>query len=162
MQWPTGGLSCSRPEGASDDPRDCINGSHAVPSGRFVLSARPAAAVDSGTGLDAIKRQVHRRFLMANPVALPAVHRELFADARGRGLRASWHPEVGVVVLSIWEREVCIGTFHLAITDAGRLSAMLTTHLGEYVEECAAWADAARFGDATGSQRRAAGTGKGA
>ncbi len=113
-------------------------------------------------GLDAINRQVHRRSLMADPIALPAAHRELFADARGRGLRASWHPEVGVVVLSIWEREVCIGTFHLAITDAGRLSAMLAGHLGEFAEECAAWADAARFGDITAAELRAGRTGKGA
>ena len=87
---------------------------------------------------------------MEDPITLPAVHRELFADARGRGLRASWHPEVGVVVLSIWQREVCIGTFHLPITDAGRLSAMLTTHLADFAEERAAWAEAA-LGDAAGS-----------
>ena len=99
---------------------------------------------------------------MADPVALPAVHRELFADVRGRSLRASWHPEVGVVVLSIWEREVCIGTFHLAITDAGRLSAMLSGHLAEFAEECAAWAEAARLGETTAAEMRARGSGKSA
>lgn len=35
-------------------------------------------------------------------------------DERGRSLRATWHPEAGRVVLSLWSGTVCIGTVRLA------------------------------------------------
>jgi len=40
---------------------------------------------------------------------------EVFFDARGddRVLRLSWHPDAGVVVLSVWNRETCAATFRL-------------------------------------------------
>ena len=68
-----------------------------------------------------------------------AVHRELFADDRGAGLRASWHPEREIVVFSIWKGETCVGTFHLPIADAGRLSATLATYLGEFARDEITW-----------------------
>jgi len=36
----------------------------------------------------------------------------VFPDARGgaRALRLSWHPEHGVVVLSLWRGALCVGT----------------------------------------------------
>ena len=41
----------------------------------------------------------------------------IYLDARGdeRALRVSWHPESqgGVVVLSLWQGNVCTGTFRL-------------------------------------------------
>ena len=43
----------------------------------------------------------------------------IFLDARGddRALRVSWHPEAGdgVVVLSLWRDNVCVGTFRLMV-----------------------------------------------
>jgi hypothetical protein len=40
-----------------------------------------------------------------------------FGDPRSpaRRLRASWHPENGLVVLSIWDHERCAATFRLPI-----------------------------------------------
>jgi hypothetical protein len=48
---------------------------------------------------------------MTDPTVLP-VRGEVVVDARGgaRALRVSWHPEHGVVVLSIWRGAVCVGT----------------------------------------------------
>ena len=36
-------------------------------------------------------------------------------DARGsdRAMRVTWHHDVGVVVLSLWRAETCVGTFRL-------------------------------------------------
>ena len=68
-----------------------------------------------------------------------AAHRELFADERGAGLRASWHPERELVVLSIWKGDVCVGTFHLPIADAGRLSATLSSYLAEFARDGITW-----------------------
>lgn len=43
----------------------------------------------------------------------------IYLDARGdeRALRVSWHPEAadGVVVLSLWQANVCTGTFRLPV-----------------------------------------------
>lgn len=43
----------------------------------------------------------------------------IYLDARGdeRALRVSWHPEAadGVVVLSLWQGNVCTGTFRLPV-----------------------------------------------
>jgi hypothetical protein len=51
---------------------------------------------------------------MSSPSPLPA-YGEVFLDERGgtRTLRVSWHDEVGVVVLSLWRRGVCVGSFRL-------------------------------------------------
>lgn len=37
---------------------------------------------------------------------------EVVVDARGgaRAMRVSWHPEQGVVVMSIWRGNTCVGT----------------------------------------------------
>ena len=57
-------------------------------------------------------------------IALPAPRREWFADARGRSLRMTWHEDAQVLVVSIWQRDRCIGTFHLNPQDAARLTAL--------------------------------------
>ncbi len=46
-----------------------------------------------------------------------------FFDARGtdRALRVSRHSEAGVVVLSLWRGEVCVGTCRLAEDEVGAL-----------------------------------------
>jgi hypothetical protein len=62
--------------------------------------------------------------------SLPA-GRELFADDRGRGLRATWHPEDQVVVLSFWREARCEATFTLAPADAARLAGLLVAALGD-------------------------------
>ena len=55
----------------------------------------------------------------------------IFLDARGgdRALRASWHQDAGVVVLSLWRDNVCAGSFRLAIDEVPELIALLRTGL---------------------------------
>jgi hypothetical protein len=44
---------------------------------------------------------------------------EVFFDARGeeRALRLSWHPDSGVMVISLWNRGTCTATFRLPTED---------------------------------------------
>jgi hypothetical protein len=81
---------------------------------------------------------------MADVVRLAQPRREWFADARGRSLRATWHEDAGTLVLSIWEGERCMATFHFDPADAARLTALTA-------EVVRAWADglAADTGAAT-------------
>lgn len=69
---------------------------------------------------------------MAEVLALPARGDVLF-DARGdgRALRVSWHHENEVVVLSLWRRGTCAGTFRLATDDVPALVNALMIGLAE-------------------------------
>jgi hypothetical protein len=51
--------------------------------------------------------------------------RALFIDDRGGALRVTWHAAKGIVVLSFWRSDVCIGTCRLNFQDAVRLSGFL-------------------------------------
>ena len=55
----------------------------------------------------------------------------IFLDARGgdRALRATWHQEAGVVVLSLWRDNVCAGSFRLRIDEVPELIDMLRAGL---------------------------------
>ena len=59
------------------------------------------------------------------------VGRALFVDERGMGLRATWHPERGIVNLSVWREDRCVETFWLSIADAGRLATFLVAGLAD-------------------------------
>ena len=59
-------------------------------------------------------------------------NREHFVDDRGTGLRATWHPEGRVVVVSLWDGDRCRGTFRLPIADAARLANLLLTGVTEW------------------------------
>jgi hypothetical protein len=50
-------------------------------------------------------------------------------------LRATWHGEDGVVVLSIWRENRCVATTRLRPADAARLVALLTEGLACAAEE---------------------------
>jgi hypothetical protein len=69
--------------------------------------------------------------------ALPT-RREVFVDQRDAGLRATWHPEQGLVVLSVWHEDRCVGTFRMPVQDVPRLSALLTAVLGDWVSQARA------------------------
>jgi hypothetical protein len=64
---------------------------------------------------------------MGELVDLPDARSRWFADERGRSLRATWHPEAGVVVLSLWQGDRCIGTFRVSGADAAELGALLAS-----------------------------------
>jgi len=59
------------------------------------------------------------------------VGRALFVDERGLGLRATWHPERGIVNLSVWREDRCVETFWLSMADAGRLATFLVEGLAD-------------------------------
>ena len=65
----------------------------------------------------------------AAPVGLTVAPRpgrsEWVLDERGRSLRATWHPEAGRVVLSLWTGHECVGTVRLTGPDAARIAALL-------------------------------------
>jgi hypothetical protein len=65
-------------------------------------------------------------------VPLP-VSGDVFPDARGteRGLRVSWHTELGLVVVSLWRENTCVGTLQLPRDEVPRLITALANGLVE-------------------------------
>ena len=49
----------------------------------------------------------------------------LFLDDRGQALRVTWHAESGVVVLSVWRADECVGTVRLGAAEAHQLARFL-------------------------------------
>jgi hypothetical protein len=60
---------------------------------------------------------------------LPARRRHPAVDERGRGLRATWHPERGLVNVSLWRGDACVETFRLTPAEASRLIGFLADTL---------------------------------
>lgn len=56
---------------------------------------------------------------------MPVPCRALFIDNRGGALRVTWHEARGLVVLSLWRQDACVGTCQLSVEDATRLSRFL-------------------------------------
>jgi hypothetical protein len=71
---------------------------------------------------------------VGNLQGLPT-RRDVFLDERGAGLRATWHPEQDVVVLSVWHEDRCAGTFRMPVQDIPRLSGLLAAALGDWVAQ---------------------------
>ena len=67
---------------------------------------------------------------MAEVSPLP-IRGEVVVDARGgeRALRVSWHPEHGLVVLSIWRGNTCVGTVQVDSTEVPHLVDVLVRGL---------------------------------
>ncbi|MGH8896514.1 MAG: hypothetical protein ACRDZ4_05680 [Egibacteraceae bacterium] len=55
----------------------------------------------------------------------PPGRRALFVDDRGGALRVTWYEARGLVVLSFWRQDVCVGTCRLSLEDAARLCQLL-------------------------------------
>jgi hypothetical protein len=53
----------------------------------------------------------------------------LFVDERGRGLRATWHREQGIVNVSLWRDDVCVETFRLPTSEVPALVGFLVEGL---------------------------------
>ena len=60
-------------------------------------------------------------------------HGSVFFDPRDedRQLRVSYHSEQDVFVLSLWRREMCLGTFRLPAADAARFVHVMVSSLAE-------------------------------
>ena len=69
---------------------------------------------------------------MAAVASLPASG-DVYFDARGEGrtLRVSWHHADGLVILSLWHDNVCVGSFRLAADDVPALVEALVAGLGD-------------------------------
>lgn len=63
-------------------------------------------------------------------------HRVFVEDARGNGsyLRATWHPERRVFVLSTWYGDVCTGAVRLPAAEAADLVGLLVDGLSDLAE----------------------------
>lgn len=72
---------------------------------------------------------------MAEVHRLPTPRREHHADGERSVLRATWHTESGVVVISLWRGDTCVATSHLSPHEAGRLAAFITGGLADIAEE---------------------------
>lgn len=67
---------------------------------------------------------------MAQVSPLP-IRGEVVLDARGgeRALRVSWHPEHGMVVLSVWRGATCVGTVQVDTAEVPHLVDVLVRGL---------------------------------
>lgn len=100
---------------------DSINGGTlglpAVPESRperYRVARHPALDIRSNAA------HTRRMAETTDPFGAP---RATLLDARGTGLRMTWHPDEGVAVLSLWREDRCIGTFRAGPTDmAGVIS----------------------------------------
>lgn len=59
---------------------------------------------------------------------------DVFVDERGNALRASFHADAGVVVVSLWHESTCVGTIRLDTADTARLAALLSTAVMERLQ----------------------------
>ena len=59
----------------------------------------------------------------------------VFGDARdgGRGMRVSWHHEIGCVVVSTWQDDRCVSTARIPVADVPRLVQVLVAGLAAQV-----------------------------
>jgi hypothetical protein len=73
---------------------------------------------------------------MAEVSPLP-IRGEVVLDARGgeRALRVSWHPEHGVVVLSVWRGATCAATVQVDAADVPHLVDVLVRGLAAPLEQ---------------------------
>ena len=71
----------------------------------------------------------------------------VLVDERGVGLRATWHPERELVVVSIWHGDTCAASFRLGIADAPRLGAFLDAVMQDWAADVLATRPATPNGD---------------
>jgi len=66
-------------------------------------------------------------------VAALGGHRVMLGDvrSRSRALRASWHHEAGLLVVSLWRGDACVGTVRLSPHEATHLAEVIVAGLAE-------------------------------
>jgi hypothetical protein len=68
-------------------------------------------------------------------LALPGHGRWAWDDrGDGRAVRVSTHPDAGLLVVSLWRDNVCVGTVRLAPAEAAAVAAALTDGLAELAD----------------------------
>jgi hypothetical protein len=68
---------------------------------------------------------------MGNVHRLPDQRREYIADGARSELRATWHRESGLVVVSMWRGDACVASSHLSPAEAARLGNFITSSLAD-------------------------------
>lgn len=68
---------------------------------------------------------------MGDVYRLPDQRREYISDGARSELRATWHRESGIVVVSLWRGDGCVASSHLSPVEAGRLSNFITSSLAD-------------------------------
>ena len=89
-----------------------------------------------GRGLESRPANDHATAVDDRPTL--SARRDMFLDERGAALRVTWHPERDLVVLSVWHDDSCVGTFRMPVQDVPRLSGLLATALGDWVDQAEA------------------------
>jgi hypothetical protein len=68
---------------------------------------------------------------MSTNASVVPMPQEVVFDDRGHALRATWHRDERVLVLSTWHDATCMSSVRLAPADAGRLGACITAALAD-------------------------------
>jgi hypothetical protein len=68
---------------------------------------------------------------MGDVYRLPDLRREYISDGARSELRATWHRESGIVVMSMWRGDGCVASSHLSPAEAGRLANFITSSLAD-------------------------------
>ena len=68
---------------------------------------------------------------MSTNASVVPVPQEVVIDDRGHALRATWHRDQRVLVLSTWHNGTCMSSVRLAPTDAARLGACIMAALAD-------------------------------
>ena len=75
---------------------------------------------------------------------LPEQHREYIPGSSRSDMRATWHSQSGVVVISLWHGNTCVGTAHLSPNEAARLASFITNGLADLATD---WMEQERLGE---------------
>ena len=68
---------------------------------------------------------------MSTNASVVPVPQEVVIDDRGHALRATWHREERILVLSTWHDGTCTSSVRLAPADAARLGACIMAALAD-------------------------------
>jgi hypothetical protein len=68
---------------------------------------------------------------MSTNASVVPIPQEVVIDDRGHALRATWHRDERMLVLSAWHDGACVSSVRLTPTDAARLSACIMAALAD-------------------------------
>jgi hypothetical protein len=72
---------------------------------------------------------------MSTSASVVPVPQEVVLDDRGHALRATWHRDQRLLVLSTWHEGTCTSSVRLAPADAARLGACIIAALADAADE---------------------------
>ncbi len=84
---------------------------------------------------------------------LPDRRSEFIVDGDHSELRATWHLDAGLVVISLWRGDTCVATSRLTPSEAARLGGFITTGLADLATHAPHHIDNPHPDDEASSQR---------